>query len=398
MKREQLIVATLFATLIIPGGAGATTRHVPSSDYPTIHAGLDAAVAGDTVLVGCGVYYEHDLAMPAGVCLRSVAGLPGCVTIDAQREGRVVRCEGADCETVLQGLTLTNGFATFGGRDEDSYLGGGLYCVDSFDGPVVIQCVFLENESVSFGGGVHCGTRGEPVFRYCEFIGNSCINSRFEGNDAPENGGGCCVYGNSSSHLQVWDCDFIGNEADNGGGLHFNGGHLTVTGCLFVENSASFYVGGAVRVHDCQSVLLAGCTMVGNKAYAGSGVHAADCAIDVERTIVAFSEGVHGQGGEGISCSPGGQASVWCSGIFGNEGGDWVGCIEDQLGINGNICEDPLFCDPVSGDFSLQDCSPCAPFSPPNPECDLIGAWPVGCGGTPVTLTTWGGVKALFKE
>lgn len=57
-----------------------------------------------------------------------------------------------------------------------------------------------------------------------------------------------------------------------------------------------------------------------------------------------------------------------------------------------------IICGPEVGDFSLQECSPCAPFSPPNPGCALIGAWPVGCGGTPVTPTTWGAVKAMFRQ
>jgi hypothetical protein len=175
-------------------------------------------------------------------------------------------------------------------------------------------------------------------------------------------------------------------------------GHLTVNGCLFVENSTWQYIGGAIRVCQCASVEIAGCTMVGNRALSGSDVHVSGCAIDVDRTIVAFGEGSYGQGGEGIDCSDGGQASLSCSDVFGNSGGDWVGCIEGQLEIDGNICEDPLFCDPENGDFTLQACSPCTPFSPPNPECDLIGALPVGCGGTPVIESTWGGIKALFRQ
>lgn len=417
MQRLILCLAMPLVALI-PPAASAITWHVPG-DAETIQDGIDLAAEGDTVLVACGTYYEHDIAMRTGVCLRSVTGLPDCVTIDAQRLGRVMRCDGADSETVLQGLTFTNGFASFRGQDGDTYMGGGLYLVDSFDGPQVSACVFLENESVSYGGGVHCGTRGEPVFRRCEFIRNSCINSGagvyatlglglqcsptfeeclFEGNDAPASGGGCSVYANSSTFVEIADCDFIGNEAANGGGVNCIHGHLTVNGCLFVGNSTTAYIGGAIRVYECASVEIASCTMVGNQALSGSGVHAAGCAIDVDRTIVAFGEGSYGQGGEGISCSSGAEASVSCSDVYGNASGDWVDCIEDQYGINGNISEDPLFCDPESGDFTLQDCSPCAPFTPPNPECDLIGARPVGCGGSPAIKTSWGGVKALFRE
>ena len=72
-----------------------------------------------------------------------------------------------------------------------------------------------------------------------------------------------------------------------------------------------------------------------------------------------------------------------CCTIYGNTGGNWgTWCIEDQLGTNGNISLDPLFCDLPGGDLHLLAESPCAPFSEPNPECDLIGAWPVGCGGS----------------
>jgi hypothetical protein len=113
----------------------------------------------------------------------------------------------------------------------------------------------------------------------------------------------------------------------------------------------------------------------------------------VENSILSF-----GEGGEAVYCGPYLDVALTCCDIYGNEGGDWVGCIEDQYGVNGNISEDPLFCDPGSGDFTLQECSPCAPFSPPNPECDLIGAWPVGCGGTPTVESTWGALKALFRR
>jgi hypothetical protein len=57
--------------------------------------------------------------------------------------------------------------------------------------------------------------------------------------------------------------------------------------------------------------------------------------------------------------------------------------IADQYGVDGNISEDPLFCAPETEDFTLQDCSPCAPYSPPNEECSLIGACPWPAEGPP---------------
>jgi len=68
-----------------------------------------------------------------------------------------------------------------------------------------------------------------------------------------------------------------------------------------------------------------------------------------------------------------------CTDIFGNAGGDWVSNLADQADQNGNICLDPLFCDPTNGNFFLQEGSPCLPDF--NPTCGLIGAHPQGCSG-----------------
>lgn len=93
-------------------------------------------------------------------------------------------------------------------------------------------------------------------------------------------------------------------------------------------------------------------------------------------------------------CYGGAIPSVSCSDFYNNVGGDWEGCVADQYGINGNICEDPLFCAPDQNDFTLDCASPCAAEN--NPECGQIGAWSVGCGATPAVETTWGALKELF--
>ncbi len=83
-------------------------------------------------------------------------------------------------------------------------------------------------------------------------------------------------------------------------------------------------------------------------------------------------------GSETIWCDDGTSIpTLACCDIFGNGGGDWVGCIEDQANINGNFSADPLFCDTAAGDFHIDGFSTCAaPFSP----CGaLVGALDVGC-------------------
>jgi len=86
---------------------------------------------------------------------------------------------------------------------------------------------------------------------------------------------------------------------------------------------------------------------------------------------------------------------ISCSDLFGNTGGDWTGCIAEQMGRDGNFSEDPRFCDAAGGNYHLDSQSPCAPAQ--QPACGLIGAYEVGCGATATQPVTWGAVKGLFR-
>ena len=88
---------------------------------------------------------------------------------------------------------------------------------------------------------------------------------------------------------------------------------------------------------------------------------------------------------------------VRCTDIWGNAGGDWQGCVAEFAGQDGNISADPLLCSPSDEDFHLQVGSPCSPELSP-PGCGQIGAFPVGCGTVSVTPTTFGRIKAAYRD
>jgi hypothetical protein len=195
---------------------------------------------------------------------------------------------------------------------------------------------------------------------------------------------------------------YAGSEdADGGAILCANGASPTIQNCMLAQNTA-FARGGAVSCWDtsapelrncvfldnealgdggglsCNDAIpvIENCAFVGNAAHQGSAIAAiGSSAPDIHNSIIAF-----GPAGEPVFCGAGGAVTLACCDVYGNADGDWVGCIAGQFGIDGNISADPLFCDAAGNDFTLSTESPCVPHTPPNEECDLIGAFGVGCG------------------
>lgn len=352
MKLRAAIVLCLGPLGLSPA-AHAVTWHVPS-ECSTITAGLDSAVAGDTVLVACGTYLVHYPDLKSGVTLISETGDADCVTLESYFGTRVLSVSFADSTASLIGFTLANGYLA--GRANE-LVGAGLLLVGS--SPKVANCDFVNNRAPCGGGGAHCAA-SSPTFTNCEFIDNSAFR-----NDG--RGGG--LYAESDSHPRLNNCTFLSNYAGAGG--------------------------GGVYARYSSSVHMVSCTLWGNTAPWGGGIGGWVSSYTLTNSIVAFSH----QGGAvaGTDC----QLSLGCCDLYGNEGGDWVGLVEDQYGINGNFSECPLFCDWENEDFHLQACSPCAPGNHPDGyKCGLIGTFDVGCEcGEPsaVERTTWSSVKALYR-
>jgi hypothetical protein len=241
---------------------------------------------------------------------------------------------------------------------------------------------FVENSVEVFGGGMRCDGSSATL-----------SGAVFNSNSANDHGGGMTCSGQSSA-LVLADCFFGENTAFSGAGLSCFEGSAMITRTTFAGNAAE-HAGGAVLCFGANTHSFVSCTMFGNSAAMGGGVWSTrGVSVDLAGTIIAFSAS-----GEAVQCDDGGVAALTCCDVYGNPGGDWVGCISGQAGVNGNISEDPLFCDPENGDFTLREDSPCAPFAPPNEECDLVGAWPVGCGSpTTSRRTTWGAIKSAYRE
>jgi hypothetical protein len=352
----RFFLAALLLLPIAPRAAARTLLVLPDGAGSTIQAALDAAAPGDTVLVACGTYFES-LAMRPGVALRSATGAADCVTIDAGGAGRGILCDGVDASSLIEGITFTGGSLAHPCEDPGlgAYcMGAGMLCIGS--SPLVRRCVFAGNESDDNGGGVTC-VYSSPTFVECEIRDNAA------------HVGGGFVSAFPPGEPVLVHCVIAGNAAEtDGGGVYVYDTALSVSGCTITGNSAGEDGGGIFWI--------SGATLA------------------VEQTIVS-----HSSSGEAIHCGLGASVpELDCSDLFGNAGGDWLGCIAAEIGVAQNFSADPLFCDPDGGELTLEGSSPCAPSGP----CALVGALGVGCVATAapaaaVQSTSWGAVKTRYR-
>ncbi|MFC1573145.1 FlgD immunoglobulin-like domain containing protein, partial [Candidatus Eisenbacteria bacterium] len=339
--------------LVTPAGNG---------DFPTIQVAIDAVEEGAIVALVDGTFSgdgNRDITYRGkAVTVRSHSGHPQSCIIECDGgPGSASRgfdfAAGESLESILEGVSIIGGFEQFG---------GGIRC--STSSPTIADCIISNCEALDHGGGIYC-TESSPEITGCEFTENNASR-----------GAGVSIVGGAPT---VTSCQLNGNTAtSNGGGAYFSTGTIAcLQSTTFAGNHASSK-GGAAVVNGA-SPEFEGCTFFENEAGADGG-SAIWCLNEgntaVRNSIIAF--GVSGY--PPVYC-PDHIPSFTCCDIYGNEGGDWVHHIAGQLGINGNISEDPLFCRETlpEGPLQIQADSPCAPFTPPNPECGLIGAWAANC-------------------
>ncbi|UCG50914.1 MAG: right-handed parallel beta-helix repeat-containing protein [Candidatus Latescibacterota bacterium] len=399
MSRLLLGLFLALATLSIAphDTSGATWLVKPdgSGDAPTIQAAVDSTSDGDVILLSNGIFTGHgnrDIQISTkAIMIRSASMNP---------ESCVVDCERTDGSPhygfellnyhplgiVIEGLTITHCYSSGHGgaikwpggassltvnncifSADTAYSGGAIDVGMSGAGKLTLNdCEFADNWSIQEGGAVHLSELGEVRITGCRFVRNKGVS-----------GGGICIW--ETTNVVISYCWFESNQTTGSGGY---GGGIAfkvdsaglVRYCVFVRNWATR--GGGVECHD-SSPTIESCTFYANRAPGGGGgvrsfAYFGEADVTISKTVIAF-----GTGGYAVGCAGTGIATLYVCDLYQNAGGDWVFCISDQLGIYGNMCANPRFCDTATGDFRLHENSPCLPEN--NESGELIGALGLGC-------------------
>ncbi|MHC4500121.1 MAG: hypothetical protein ACYS21_13515 [Planctomycetota bacterium] len=150
----------------------------------------------------------------------------------------VVFSGGISGTSVVDGFTITAGNAD--GSDPDNS-GGGMYNI--FSSPTLINCTFVGNYAVRYGG---------AMFNYM-FSSATLVNCSFVGNYVVFVGGG--MENRFLSESTLINCIFSGNAAEHGGGMGNSGADATLINTLFVGNWADRRGGAMYNRFDTEVTL-----------------------------------------------------------------------------------------------------------------------------------------------
>lgn len=454
MSRTLNVVAVALATLALSSMAMAGVIHVPAGQ-PTIKQGIDAASAGDTVLVAPDTYtgaLNRDLDFGGtSLLLISESGLDVTI-IDCESSGRgFFFHSGEDTTAVVRGFTIANAAADSGAGaycsggsspkfEQCKFLsnvaqirGGGLFCDGS--SPIVRDCEFQQNsaEQVSpkgYGGGIACVSSSAPLIVDTEFTqnyaegGGGGLNTNFSpldllrcdfvDNQLGEYGTGAGARIHDSNGATVTECEFRENGGDNGvagGGLWVNYSTVTITDCDFIDNTGG--AAGGMRMGGTSTSTVTGCTFIGNTG-TWSAAGGLECFSGADATVTNCTFADNGK--QQVWCDTASPTLEYCILAFSTTGLA-VYCetetetpyihhcfvyanAEGDTLCGGNYHDienaDPLFCDMDGGDLTLCSDSPCLAGETWG---SLVGARDQGCGpcGNAIEPGTWGSIKAMYK-
>ncbi len=193
---------------------------------------------------------------------------------DRDNSWHVVTADGVDGTTLLNGFTISDGYANGGGMDDN---GGGILILDA--SPLIVRCTLSKNVAIR-GGAIYIEVTGTaaPVVFNCSIIRNLAGQ-----------GSGMRLEGGGPELILVVNCLFL-NQVPLGGAIYANGPDVDVINCTFEWND---YVGCLVGQFHSAS----GSQVTITNSIIGTPVHGPHFVVETETgslVTVSFSNVLNG--------------------------------------------------------------------------------------------------------
>jgi hypothetical protein len=250
-----VVLAGVLTAMLVQGANAAGRPSCLVSNERTrlgmqsLQAGIDAAAAGDTLVVKGTCVGTSTIAKD--LMLKGVRNRPfGVATLDGDGLGSVLTVTGG-VTVAIADLVVTNGTATEGGgianRGSTLTMSGSIVSENTSrqDGGGVLNSngstLTLDNSTVSgnvagFGGGGIFSENGSRV---------TLNNSTVIGNAAEFPGGGLFSYNGGGGEVTLNNSTLSGNTTEsNGGGIAFIFGTVTLNDSTVTGNTARYSGGG----------------------------------------------------------------------------------------------------------------------------------------------------------
>ncbi len=176
--------------------------HVPS-EYSTIQSAIDAANAGDTVLVADGTFTgtgNHNLDFwGKGITVMSEHGPHRCVVSAGAGNVGFLFHSGENTDSVLTGFGIQRGSADYG---------AGI-TIGQNSSPVISNCMLYNNTAAINGGAIFCSGGSAPIIINCEITANTCDT-------------GSAIAISSASDPQIVSCTITENSGGSTGCVHIS--------------------------------------------------------------------------------------------------------------------------------------------------------------------------------
>jgi hypothetical protein len=264
-KTSLLALITVLSALTV-SSALADIIYVKADgtgDYPTIQAAIDAATDGDEVVLESGTYTgDGNLnidflgkAITVGSTNPEDPNVVATTIMDCQNSRRGFYFHtGENTDSVVMGLTITNGNGYAMGDVPPEINGGGILCHGG--SPTIRNCVITNNQGE--GGGV-CIDGGSTTISNCTISNNYGY-------------GGCGIECNGSSPT-IMNCRISNNTTEYaGGGIRCSYSSPTITNCTISGNSGGYYGGGGIYCF-ASTANVRNCILWGNTASIGSQIN-----------------------------------------------------------------------------------------------------------------------------